>query len=71
MKKIFTQVANIHNTTAEEVEKEISLAIELARKNPSPTAVAFWEKVDENMSAEDIINLIAAEVIKSGAKYKI
>ena len=62
MKRIYNEIAKKYKTTPEEVEREIKLAISLARKNPSPLAQAFWEGTNENAAIEDIIGCIADKV---------
>ncbi len=62
MKNIYTEIAENHSVSAEEVKKEIMLAISQARKNPSPTAKAFWGRIDEDADIEEIIKNIVSRV---------
>ena len=55
MEKIYNEIANRYNTTADEVEREIAYAISLARVNPSPSAKAFWRRVDDYFAVENLI----------------
>ena len=62
MKRIYNEIANRYYTTPEEVEREILFAIAEARKNPSPTAKAFWGGVDENADVKDVIGHIVSRL---------
>ncbi|MBO5936879.1 MAG: hypothetical protein J6Q79_04605 [Clostridia bacterium] len=62
MKSIYEKIAANHSVSPEEVEREILFAITQARKNPSPTAKAFWERIDEDADIEDIIRQIVARI---------
>ncbi len=62
MNRIFDEVANRYNVTGEEVEREIAEALRLARENSSPTARAFWGRIDENAGVEEIIGHIVNRV---------
>ncbi len=55
MKRVYNEIANRYDTTSDEVEREIAYAISLARKNPSPTARAFWGRVKDDSDVADII----------------
>ena len=55
MERIYIEVANRYNTTAQEVKNEIAYALVLAKQNPSPTARAFWGRIEKNADIEDVI----------------
>ena len=55
MNRIYNEVANRYNTTAEEVEREIAYALSIAKNNPSTTARAFWGRVKDDSDVADII----------------
>ena len=60
MKAIYNEVANRYNTTPDEVEKEIAYALSVARKNPSPSAQAFWNNINDTADVKDVIvNIIS------------
>ena len=60
MKAIYNEVANRYNTTPDEVEKEIAYALSVARKNPSPSAKAFWNNINDTADVKDVIvNIIS------------
>ena len=60
MKAIYNEVANRYNTTPDKVEKEIAYALSLARKNPSSTAQAFWNNINDTADVKDVIvNIIS------------
>ena len=62
MKRIYNEIANRYDTTPAEVEKEIACAISLAKGNPSPTAKAFWNEVDEDADIKDVICTIVSRL---------
>ena len=62
MKRIYNEIANRYDTTPEEVEREILFAISASRKNPSPTAKAFWGGVDEDADVKYIIRHIVSRL---------
>ena len=62
MKSIYEKIAVNYSVNPEEVEREIMFAITRARKNPSPTAKAFWERIDEEADIEDVISHIATRI---------
>ena len=62
MKSIYEKIADNYSVSTEEVEREIILALSQARKSSSPTAKAFWEKIDEDAGTEDIIKQITARI---------
>ena len=62
MDRIYNEVANRYNTTADEVEKEIAYALWLAKNNPSPTAKAFWSRINDNEDVEKIISTIVSRL---------
>ena len=66
MKAIYNEVANRYNTTPDEVEKEIAYALSVARKNPSPSAKAFWKKVDIDFEIRNVIYNILYRTKKVG-----
>ena len=55
MNRIYNEIANRYDTTPDEVEREIAYAISLARKNPSPTAKAFWRRVENDSDVTAVI----------------
>ena len=55
MERIYNQVANRYNTTADEVEREIAYAIAIARQSSSSVAKAFWGRIDDNANISEII----------------
>ena len=55
MKNIYTEIAGRYNTTPDEVEKEIAYALSIAKQNFSPTARAFWGRMDEDADVKDVI----------------
>jgi hypothetical protein len=55
MDRIYNEVAKRYNTTADEVEKEIAYALSVAKENPSPSARAFWGRIDDNADVTDVI----------------
>ena len=62
MKRIYTEIAEKYCSTPDEVEREILFAISVARKNPSPTAKAFWGGVNEDADVKDIIGHIVSRL---------
>ena len=62
MNKIYKEVANRYNTTEDEVEREIAYALDLAKRNPSPTAKAFWARTNEDTDVSNIIINIISEI---------
>ena len=62
MNRIYNEVATIYNTTPEEVEKEIKFAIMAAKNNPTPTARAFWYRIDDGADVADIISNIISRI---------
>ena len=62
MNNIYNEIANNHRVCPEEVEREIMLALNLAKNNPSPTANAFWQDMDENITIEEIISKIVSRI---------
>ncbi len=43
--KVITKIAKEHNTTANEVKKEIELAIQMGFNNPDPEVQAMWKRL--------------------------
>ena len=62
MNRIYNEVANRYDTTPDEVEREIAYAISLAKQNPSPTARAFWGRVNDNSDVSDVISNIVSRL---------
>ena len=62
MKRIYNEIANRYDTTPAEVEREIAYALDLAKRNPSPAAKAFWGRTNEDADVADIISNIVSEV---------
>ena len=62
MKRIYNEIANRYDTTPAEVEREITYALDLAKRNLSPTAKAFWGRTNEVANVGDIISNIVSEV---------
>ena len=48
MEKIFRQIAKNHNTTVEDVKKEINLSIDTAMKNNSPDNIQILKSISKN-----------------------
>ena len=59
MERIYNEIANRYNTTADDVEREIAYALSLARINPSPSAKAFWRRVDNDAVENLICNILS------------
>ena len=55
MNRIYKEVASRYNTTADEVEKEIAYALTIAKQSSSPTARAFWSRIDNDADVADVI----------------
>lgn len=55
MKNIYNEIAGRYNTTPDEVEREIAYALSIAKQNSSPTAKAFWGRMDEEADVKDVI----------------
>ena len=55
MNRIYKEVATRYDTTADEVEREIAYALWLAKNNPSPTAKAFWGRIDDDEDVKVVI----------------
>ncbi len=62
MNRIFNEIANRYNVNPEEVEKDITQALSIARRSTSPHARAFWGKVDEKAGVEEVLCHIAERV---------
>ncbi len=62
MNRIYNAIANNHSISPEEVEREIKNAITLARKNPTPTARAFWGGIDENADVVEVVDHIVSRI---------
>ena len=62
MNRIYEKIADNHSVSPEEVKREIIFAISQARKNPSPTAKAFWGRIEEDSDIEDIIKNIVSRI---------
>ena len=62
MNRIYNEIANRYDTTPAEVEREIAYALDLAKHNPSPTARAFWGRINEDADVADVISNIVSEV---------
>ncbi len=62
LKNILKNTAKINNSTLKDVKKEISLAIDLAMKNPlkSPEADAFWKGLTKSKRQPTPEEVIAA-----------
>lgn len=59
MERIYNEIASRYNTTADDVEREIAYALSLARINPSPSAKAFWRRVDSDAVENLICNILS------------
>ena len=73
MDEIFSKIAKQHNTTKEQVKKDISLALNLAVKNSkgNPKAEKFWNNLLQDKKKpipEDIIKIITSKIIKDKNK---
>lgn len=69
MDEIFSKIAKENNTSKEQVEEDISEALNQAIKNSkgNPEAEIFWKeafKNKKNPTPEEIIKMIAARIIK-------
>ncbi len=62
MNRIYNEIAQKFDTNPSEVEREIKNALIMARKNPSPTARAFWGEIDENADIEEVIGHIISRI---------
>ena len=62
MNRIYNEIAQKFDTDPLEVEREIKNALIQARKNPSPTARAFWGGIDINTSTEEVISHIVSRI---------
>lgn len=62
-KELLNAVAKQHNTTPEEVYKEMQIAIDSGFDNPDPEVQKMWKQVPfkgERPNPEDLITYVAA-----------
>lgn len=69
-KNILKNTAKINQSTLKDVKDEISLAIELAMKNPekNPEADAFWKGLTKNKrrpTPEEVIAAVYEKILNS------
>lgn len=66
MEKLYSKIAETHNTAPDEVESQIDYAIRFAMNNPSSDAQNFWKQLasdGKQPSPEEVINAIIAQVL--------
>lgn len=59
---IFSQIARNHNTTPEEIRKEITAAMNYAQDNATPSVQEKWAAIPKQgdlLTADELINYLA------------
>ena len=67
LEEILQEVAKRQNITAEEVEQEIALAIDMAQACPDPNVQAKWAEIPrkgERPTTEELLRHIALKIIR-------
>ena len=67
MKNIYEHLAEIHGCTAEDVEAEITAAIQMGRNSGRPAVHRIWSQIPrrgENPTVEEVLSYCIAETLR-------